>query len=189
MLARATLAGWPTQGYERADHPVHASIFATVEAWTDVPPDQIGVGIDGCGVVVFALPLTAMARAYARLVRAASQGDAVPATLVRAMVDQPFLVGGTDRFDSVLMEESQGRILCKIGAEGVHCAALLDQGVAVALKVEDGATRAQYPALLTLLQQMDALPNPLPPRLAEFMHKPIRNTRHEVVGQITVAAA
>jgi L-asparaginase II len=130
-----------------------------------------------------------MARAYARLARAARHGETVPATLVRAMVDQPFLVGGTDRFDSVLMEETQGRILSKIGAEGVHCAVTLHSGVSVALKVEDGATRAQYPALLHLLQQLDALPNPLPPRLAEFMHKPIKNTRHEVVGQITVAAA
>ena len=189
MLARAQLSGWPTQGYERADHPVHTSIFKTMEQWTGLSIGQMTLGVDGCGVVVFAMPLDAMARAYTRLIQAAQQGNHTPKRIVGAMLEQPFLIGGTDRFDSVLMEESGGRVLCKIGAEGIHCASIVDSGVSVALKVEDGALRAQYPALLYLLQQLGALPAELPPRLAEFMRKPVRNTRNEVVGQITVAAA
>lgn len=188
MLARACLSGWPTQGYERADHPVHTSIFKTLEAWTGLRVDQMTLGVDGCGVVVFALPLDAMARAYSRLVSAARAGHDVPKRITAAMLEQPFLIGGTDRFDTVLMEATEGRILCKTGAEGIHCASVVDSGVSVAVKVEDGAVRAQYPALLTLLQQIGALPADLPPRLAEFMHKPVRNTRNEVVGEISVAA-
>jgi L-asparaginase II len=87
------------------------------------------------------------------------------------------------------MEESGGRILSKIGAEGVHSAAILDRGVGIALKVEDGATRAQYPAVLRLLQALGALPDPLPPRLADIAHPRIRNTRGEVVGEIRMSAA
>jgi L-asparaginase II len=85
------------------------------------------------------------------------------------------------------MEEAPG-ILCKIGAEGVHSAAIIGTGVGVAIKVEDGASRAQYPALLALLQQLGALPDPLPLRLAELARKPVRDTRHETVGEIVVRA-
>lgn len=189
MLARARLANWQTQGYEKAGHPVQESCLGTVAAWTGVPRDRIASAVDGCGVVVFILPLEGMAGAYARLARDAAGGAEIPARITSAMRSRPFLVGGTDRFDTVLMEETEGRVLSKIGAEGVHSAALLDRGVGIALKVEDGATRAQYPALLRLLQWLQALPEALPPRLAEFATPRIRNTRGEAVGDVHVTAA
>lgn len=189
MLARARLAGWATSGYEQAGHPVQDSCLGTVAAWTGVPRERIGCAVDGCGVVVFILPLQNMAAAYARLARDAAEGAEIPARITSAMARRPFLVGGTDRFDTILMEESGGRVLSKIGAEGVHSAALLDRGLGIALKVEDGATRAQYPALLRALQWLAALPDPLPPRLAEFAAPRIRNTRGEAVGAVHVDAA
>lgn len=184
MLARARLAGWPTQGYEQRGHPVQDSCLGTVAAWTGVPREQIGCAVDGCGVVVFILPLDGMAGAYARLARDAQDGAEIPRRITNAMRTRPFLVGGTDRFDTVLMEESGGEVISKIGAEGVHSAAVLASGVGIAIKVEDGATRAQYPALLGALQWLGALPEHLPPRLAEFAAPRIRNTRGEVVGEI-----
>ena len=78
--------------------------------------------------------------------------------------------------------------MSKIGAEGVHCALIPERGIGVAIKVEDGAQRAQFPALLRLLQELDALPDPLPPKLHEWMHKPVKNTRGECVGQVTMLA-
>jgi L-asparaginase II len=186
MLARAKLAGWPTKGYETLSHPVQESCLGTVAAWTGVPRDGIRSAVDGCGVVVFILPLHGMASAWARLARDAMGGDDIPGRIVRAMQARPFLVGGTDRFDTILTGETGGRILSKIGAEGVHCAAIVERGIGVAIKVEDGATRAQYPALLRILQSLDALPDPLPPRLAELARPPVRNTRGEVVGEIRV---
>jgi L-asparaginase II len=104
------------------------------------------------------------------------------------MTSRPFLVGGTDRFDSVLIEETRGRVLAKVGAEGVHTVAALDLGLGIAVKAEDGAQRAQYPAVLRALQLVGALPDPLPQRLAEFIRRPVRNTRGEVVGEVHPAA-
>jgi L-asparaginase II len=184
MLVRARLSNWSTEGYELATHPVQTSIIRAVEMWTDVAERDMTFAVDGCGVVVFGLPLVAMARAYARLVRAAARGESAPKRVVDAMLTYPFLLGGTDRFDTVMMEESNGTVLCKVGAEGIHCAAVPSMGAAVAIKVEDGAVRAQYPALLTLLQQLGALPDPLPPKLAELARKPVRNSRHEMVGEV-----
>ncbi len=184
MLARARLAGWPTVGYERHEHPVQRAVVEVVATWTSLAPASIPWAVDGCGVPVFALEIERMARAYARLAAASARGDEVPARIVNAMRARPFLVGGTDRFDSVLIEETQGRIISKVGAEGVHSAAVPDLGLGLAIKVEDGAQRAQYPALLRLLQLVGALPEALPTRLAEYLRKPVRTTRNEVVGEI-----
>ena len=184
MLARAFAAGWAPQGYEAEDHPVQHSISASVSEWTGVPSAKLMRSTDGCGVVVFGLSLEAMARAYSRLGVAAKRGDEIPSRIVDAIRTRPFLYGGTDRFDSVLIEETDGAILAKVGAEGVHSAVVLDTGVGLAVKVEDGAQRAQYSAVLRLLQHLGALPERLPTRLEEFIRKPVRNTRGVVVGHI-----
>lgn len=187
MLARAQSADWSTAGYDRLEHPVQQSILREIERWTGVPEAGMTIARDGCGVPVFGLSLEAMARAFARFGAAISAGDEVPRRIGDAMLANPFLVGGTDRFDTVLMEEAPG-IVCKIGAEGVHSAVIVATGVGLAIKVEDGASRAQYPALLALLQQLGAVPDPLPVRLAEFARKPVRDTRHEIVGEVVVRA-
>ncbi|MGH7690916.1 MAG: asparaginase, partial [Gemmatimonadaceae bacterium] len=177
MLARATTAGWPTKGYHLAGHRVQKGCLASVSRWTGLSTDDIGRSVDGCGVVEYSLPLRAMATSYARLGQAAADGDPGPRRVVGAMRAHPFLIGGTDRFDTILIEETDGRIVSKVGAEGVHSAVCLEQGIGVAIKVEDGAARAQYPALLRALQLLDALPAKLPPRLRELLRRPIVNTR------------
>jgi L-asparaginase II len=189
MLARAHFAGWSLAGYEREEHPVQAGALAEVARWTAVPSENILRAIDGCGVTVFGLPLEAMARAYARLADAALRGDEIPARITRAIVTRPFLFGGTERFDSLVVEETDGRVIPKIGAEGVHSVAILDQGLGFALKVEDGAPRAQYPSVLRLLQHLGALPERLSPRLAEYARTRVRNTRGEVVGEVAPLAS
>lgn len=184
MLARAHTAGWSTYGYERAEHPVQQSCLEEVSRWSGVPASDIRLAVDGCGVTVFVLGLEPMALAYARLADAARRSQEIPSRIVHAMQTRPFLVGGTDRFDSALIEATEGRCIAKIGAEGMHCIALVDEGIGIAVKVEDGAQRAQFPAVLSVLQHFGALPRDLPPRLAEFLHRPLRNTRGEIVGDV-----
>ena len=184
MLARARLAGWPTAGYERADHPVQREAREEVATWCGVDSSAIGVGVDGCGVSVFAIPLTAMALAYAKLGDAFVRGEPPAARIVKAMASRPFLIGGTERFDTVLAEETRGRVISKVGAEGVHSVMIPDRGLGLAIKVEDGATRAQHPAVIEALRQLRVLSDPLPNRLAEFARRPIRNTRGDAVGEI-----
>ena len=184
MLARAHTANISPVGYERDDHQVQQECLAEVAKWTRLDIGSIPRAVDGCGVVVFALSLQSMAHAYARLADAARRSHEVPSRVVHAMQTRPFLVGGTDRFDSALIEATEGRVVSKIGAEGVHSAAIIDDGVGIAVKVEDGTQRAQFPALLAVLQHLGALPRDLPPRLAEFSHRTLRNTRGEAVGEV-----
>lgn len=188
MLARAQTAGWHTYGYERREHPVQRCCLQAAAKWAGIPESDIGQAVDGCGVVAFALPLDAMARAWSRLARAVRVQDEIPTRIVHAMRTRPFLVGGTDRFDTILMEETDGRVIAKIGAEGVHSVAVADLGIGFAVKVDDGAQRAQFPAVLRILQEFDVLPAALPPRLEEFLRRPLRNTRGEIVGEVRLAS-
>jgi L-asparaginase II len=188
MLARALHAGWPTAGYELHSHPVQREILTEVAGWCGVRERSIGVAVDGCGVSVFSLPLRAMAAAYARFASAIASGDGPLGRVGRAMVARPFLIGGTERFDTVIAEETEGAVVAKVGAEGVHCAAVPGRGIGVAVKVEDGALRAQHAALLAVLTQMDLIATPLSTRLAEFARRPVKNTRGEVVGELRAGA-
>ena len=184
MLARARTAGWPTQGYESSDHSVQRSCLAEVARWSDVQIDDMPIGVDGCGVTVMALPLERMARAYARWGRAVQAGEDFPARTATAIRHHPHLLGGTDRFDTMLLEETDGTVIAKVGAEGVHSLTVPAAGLGIALKVEDGALRAQHIAVLRLLQLLGVLPDQLSPRLAEWAAKPVRNTRGETVGEV-----
>ncbi|MDB4907206.1 MAG: L-asparaginase [Gemmatimonadetes bacterium] len=188
MLARAHEAGWPTFGYERAEHDVQRACHEEVAKWSGVPKEQVGRAVDGCGVVVFTLPLEPMARAYARFAAAARDTQSAAGRIAHAMKTRPMLVGGTDRFDTLLIQETQGRVIAKIGAEGIHSVAWLDGGMGITVKVEDGAQRAQFPAVLRVLQHLGALPALLPPKLEEFMRRPLRNTRNETVGEVRPVA-
>ena len=186
MLARAHTAGWPAYGYEREEHPVQRCCLEAVAKWSGLAQSSIGRAVDGCGAVVFSLPLEGMARAYANLARASRDDDEVAGRILHAMQTRPFLIGGTDRFDSILIEETEGAVVSKIGAEGVHSVAVPSRGLGIAVKVEDGAQRAQFASVVRILQRLDVLPSTLSPRLDEFLRRPIRNTRGEVVGELRV---
>lgn len=189
MLARAKSAGWATRGYEQPDHPVQRSCLGEVSAWSGVPLDDMPVAVDGCGVAVMALALDRMALAYARFARAVQAGEEVPARIAAALRSHPHLMGGTDRFDTVLIQETNGAVISKVGAEGVHSVAVPALGIGLAIKVEDGALRAQHIAVLGALQQLGVLPAQLPARLEDFAHRPVKNTRSEQVGEIRASAA
>jgi L-asparaginase II len=184
MLAHAVRSGWGALGYQRAEHPVQQAGLAMVAKWTGVAASRVLLAIDGCGATTFGLPLEAMALAFARFGSCAVRGDEIPRRVMGAMRSRPFLVGGTDRFDTVLIEDTTGNVLSKLGADGVHCATIPERGIGIALKVEDGAQRAQYAALIRLLQLLEILPEPLSARLANFARNPLYNTRGEAVGEL-----
>jgi L-asparaginase II len=135
-----------------------------------VERETLGTGTDGCGIVTFALTLERMAHAFSRL-ESLPGGTRVAA----AMRARPDLVGGPDGADYLLMRGAPGW-LAKGGAEGLLCAAGPD-GVGVALKTEDGASRAHAPALAIFLGGLGV-------ELADLATQPVLNTRGEQVGEI-----
>ena len=190
MLALARHHGWPSEGYNQAGHPVQARILAEVARWSGIPDSEVAQSVDGCTAVCFGLPLRAMALAYARL---GASSDAEPRRVVRAMSAHPFLVAGTGRLCTDLMRAWPGQVVAKVGAEGVYCAALPALGIGVALKVEDGETRASGVALLEVLHQLLGRVAPAQgpdfssAELAKHGRQPLRNTRGTETGEIRAA--
>jgi L-asparaginase II len=184
MLGLARLHGWPLAGYHASEHPVQRRMLAEVSRWTQVPADDIGLAVDGCGATTFALELSAMAGAFARFARAARTGDEGPRQVVDAMVRWPENVAGSGRMCTSLMRVAEGRIFAKVGAEGVYCAGIPGAELGVAVKVEDGSSRASEPALLAVLRTLGLLSGDEMAALARFAEPDILNTRGERVGAV-----
>jgi len=164
MLALAKAEGWPATGYERLDHPLQQLMLHTVAECCGVAAGSIQLGVDGCSVPVFGLPLAAMAHGYARIAAAMSGSTAGPEPraralqrIGRAMVAEPVVVEGAGRLATDLMLAAHGRILAKSGAEGLMLVAEPGTGRGIAIKCEDGAMRAMGPAAVELLAALGVL--------------------------------
>jgi L-asparaginase II len=170
MLALCRARGWPTQGYRLPEHPVQQACLEIHAEAAEVEPEALETGTDGCGIVTFALTLQQMAHAFSRL-------ESLPggARVAAAMRARPDLVGGPDGADYLLMRDAPAWV-AKGGAEGLLCAAGPD-GIGVALKTEDGASRAHTPALEAFLGRLGTY-------LPELATRPVLNTRGEQVGDI-----
>lgn len=164
FLTLARHLGVPSAGYIRADHPVQQLVREALADVADVALDPADAGTDGCGIPVHPLPLQALAGAGARFGAPPSHWapERVEAArrLAAAMVAHPWHVAGTDRLCTDLLAAARGEVLVKVGAEGVQLAALPSQGLGVAVKAEDGATRASEVALGHVLAALgcDAAP-------------------------------
>ncbi len=183
MLTLAQHHGWAKDGYQRTGHPVQLRLKREVARWVKMDTTEIGEGVDGCTVVTFALPLSRMAQAMARLI--VSRGDEERA-IVSSMMEHPELVAGRGRLCTALMRAYAGNVLAKVGAAGVYVAAIRERGIGVCLKVEDGHSSAAMMALLAILDSLSLSPTPSE-RLPQFADMPVYNTRCETVGAIRVA--
>jgi L-asparaginase II len=173
FLAACRARGWPTEGYRLVGHPLQDEIHVEIAAAAEVDRDSVETGVDGCGVVCFALPLERVAFMFARL-EERDGGERVAA----AMRGQPGLVGGAGQPDTELMRTLPGWI-AKGGAEGLFCAAG-PGGLGVALKSQDGSYRPLRPAIASFLARLGH-------ELEAFERVPVRNSRGENVGQLAIA--
>jgi L-asparaginase II len=171
MLALCCARGWPTDGYSLADHPVQGAMLAVHAEAAEVAESAIPTGVDGCGVLTFALPLDRIAHAFARFEQLE---DA--ARIADGMREFPELIRGPRATDTRLMRALPGWI-AKGGAEGLLCAA--GHGVGVALKSEDGNGRALAPAAAEFFARIDL-------DLNELSVLPLLNSRNERVGEIRI---
>ena len=186
MLALAVGMGWDPVDYHEAAHPVQQRMLSEVRRWTGLEAEDIPSGIDGCGVVCFAVPLNKMADSMARFADAARLGKPV-GRVVAAMTKYPFMVGGTGRTCTDVMRRAGGRVFVKLGAEGVYAGGVPDRGLGFAIKVVDGGRRAVEVALVQTLTDLAVLSEDDACALAAHGNPEVRNTRDEVVGEVRSA--
>ena len=144
--------------YVEIDHPLQKAVKEAFEEMTGL--ETPGYGIDGCNAPNFATTVTGLARAMARMANPVGLGSArenAARALVSAMCKHPLLVAGEGSACSELMAAVDGKVAIKTGAEGVYVAILPEQGLGVALKIEDGTTRASEAAIASILVRIGVL--------------------------------
>jgi L-asparaginase II len=189
MLAYCVQHGHPTADYLGYDHPLQRAIRRAVAAFTGIAEARLVAGIDGCSAPNYAVPLSALARAFARLATADADPDygTAPRRLVAAMTAHPEMVSGERRSDLALMRAGRGDWVTKIGAEGVQAIGIRSLGLGIAIKVADGQKRGLYPAIVAVLEQLGLVDAAAREALAPWGRRTIRNYRGTATGEVRPA--
>ena len=178
MIATCVDQGWPLDAYLAREHPLQRAVSSVLARFTGIDIVSAPWGTDGCGLPTYGVPLRALAHAFA-----AATADAHFRRCQAAMAAHPWLVGGTGRFDTALLEAAGDRLTSKIGGAAVWVAVARPSGPAVAIKLEAG-TGEHIPAIaLSVLQQLEMLPRDLPETLRGFARGVVRNWAGAVVGE------
>lgn len=191
MLAVAKHLDADLATYDQLDNPVQQGILEAVSLICQVPVATIRTAVDGCAAPNFAMPLSAMARGFMNLMSPPESFDQTTRKacerIVSSMKTFPELIGGTERLDSMLMLTAEGKIISKVGAEGVWLCGVLPSeqhptGLAIALKIEDGDDRRARPVVAaSLLKKLGVVPKAALPELSPML---IKNRRGDVVGSV-----
>jgi len=192
MLAVARRQRAPLESYMDLSHPVQQAILGHVATFAGLPRDRIFAGVDGCGAPALALPLEAMARSLQRFGVPDDVKDAALQAAARrvaaAMRAHPEMVGGVERFDTDLIVASQGRVLAKAGAEGVHAFAVPERRMGFAIKVDDGNDRGYRTVVLEVLRRFGVLAETVvEPLRARYANPTLTSLAGAPVGRMEMA--
>jgi len=190
MLLACRVLDLPSADYVDPEHPLQRQIRERLALAAGVAPETIGLGVDGCSVPAFHLPLAAAARAYAAL--AAPEESGLPAEVAaalarvrQAMAAEPTMVAGPGRFTTRLIEATAGRVIGKEGAEGFYGVAVrAPRPYGVALKIADGGERGRDGVVIELLRQLGVLSDGEMAALADLRGAEITSVRGKAVGRI-----
>jgi len=189
ILALCVATGADPATYLEASNPAERAILEVCARLSDDDADTWPLGVDGCGIPVYATSLRRAALSFARLatLEGVDARDGAALHVVRdAMVAFPEYVSGTGELDTVLMQVASGTIACKGGAEGVHGVAAIERGFGYVSKVLDGAGRARGPSTIAVLRRLGALDEAQATKLARYARPVVYNRAGRAVGEIRV---
>jgi L-asparaginase II len=194
MLAACLHLDYPLESYTEPDHPLQRRIRDIVARVLRLDEDDLVTGTDGCRIPTFAAPVRTFAVAYATLAdpkqAPAGAGRQLAKSLDRlrqAMTAHPTLVGGEQTLDSDIMALSEGRIVAKLGAEGLLCLAVPERGLGIAIAAEDGASRALGPAAVAVIEQLELAAPATIDTLRERHVETVKTFGGETVGEMCPA--
>jgi L-asparaginase II len=174
FLAACVRHGWDVPTYQRPDHPAQRAALKAFAAVTGTDLAALPTGVDGCGIVCYATPVTVAATTWALL------PELLP-EITSAMRAHPDLVEGPGEIDTEIMKALPGAT-SKCGAEGLSCFSLPD-GRGLAVKVIDGAGRAHEPAGIAAFEAVVGA-DVMTDELRRIARPPIKNDAGDVVGEL-----
>jgi L-asparaginase II len=190
FLCVACAAGVDPHGYVTAEHFVQREVRGALESLTGVGLSEDQCGIDGCSIPTYAVPLTVLAHAFARFGTGRGLGAErvkAAARIRAACATEPYYTAGTGRFGTDIMKLFGARVLAKTGAEGVYCGALPEHGLGIALKVDDGATRASEVAMAAMVARFLPMSDAERDAMSRFLRPALRNWNGIEVGGLRPA--
>ncbi len=189
MLVTARHLGAPLGTYLSRDHPVQQMILANLSALAGVDGADIHIGVDGCGAPVHALPLRAMATAFARVASRRNVPDALRSAALavrKATAAHPHMVASRGNFNTKLLAAFAGDAVAKSGAAALFCAGFADAGVGLAVKIADGSSGAMPPIVMRVLAEI-GLPASARRKLSRFERLAVTNCHNRRVGWVEAA--
>ncbi len=181
FLATCKKLNWPLDGYLKGDHPLQIEIFRIISELLEIPESEIIAERDDCGAPTLYLKLTEMSKLYSHL---SSSDNAELEQISRAMTTNPIMVSDNNRFDTEIINSSHGQVIGKGGAEGIQCLCKVNEGIGLALKVEDGSKRAKHAVSLHLLKQLEWISDLRIQDIEEKVFNLSEGVRIEVKGEL-----
>ena len=191
FLSTAKHLGEPTKGYIQYEHPVQQRLLGVLEQMSGCDLGHVPRGIDGCGIPVIAIPLGNTALAMARLADPSDLPEhraKAARRILAAMMADPFMVAGSGRFCTTVMQATGTKVAIKVGAEGVYCGAVPDLGLGICLKVEDGTGRAAEVVMGRILRHLKVIDEATEMKLHDVLTPVVKNWAGAPTGQIRPAA-
>jgi L-asparaginase II len=186
FICTALHLGDDPAGYVKAEHPVQRRVRDAMAEVTGALHGAEACGTDGCSIPTYAIPLEGMARGFAKAAtgRGLDAGRADAARrLMAACMGEPYFMAGTGRFCTRIMQAAPGRVFAKVGAEGVFCAAIPELGLGMALKIDDGASRAAEIAVAGVIAHIARTAPEIAEPVAALARKTDRNWNGIMVGE------
>ena len=181
FLATCKKLDWPIDTYLKGDHPLQVEIFRIVSELLEIPEYEVIAERDDCGAPTLYLKLLEMSKLYSLL---SSSDNAELEQISRAMITNPIMVSDNNKFDTEIINASHGQVIGKGGAEGIQCLCKVNEGIGIALKVEDGSKRAKHAVSLHLLKQLEWISDIRIQDIEEKVFNFAEGVQIEVKGQL-----
>jgi L-asparaginase II len=187
MLSLCLHRNYPLGNYISPHHPVQQEILEFFCDFCEVEKESVGIAIDGCSAPVFSLPLYNMALAYLKISNPDSfdlgpESAAVCRKIFNAMTAYPEIISGTGGFCTALIGCTAGKLIGKVGADGIYCVGVKGKGIGLAVKIEDGNMNPLSTVVIEILSNLGVLSETEKKKLEKFHIKDVKNDRQIIVG-------
>ncbi len=187
ILSACIYSNLDKNNYYIIEHSIQKDILEDISMFSGVEKSKIIIGVDGCSIPVYAIPLKNIALSYCNLCDLNFSNGKYSKSqnyVVSSMTMYPEMVAGHDRIDTLLMKHFGDRLIGKMGSEGVFACGLLKERIGIAIKIEDGNIRAIDPVILELLVQLNIISAKEMDELIDFWKPKILNYKGEFVGEM-----
>lgn len=191
MLASCLAKGYSIENYNLPDHPIQQDIKKVIADLCEIDEEKIVIGIDGCGVPVHGMPIYNAAFAFSKF---ACTDGLTPELkdscdrIFKSINNAPEMIAGTNGFCTDLVKNTNGKLIGKLGADGVYCLAIKGIDVGIAIKIEDGNySRVIPPVVMRCLEDIGALTTEEIKSLEKYRSEDLKNSLNETVGKVNPA--